>query len=76
MAIVKINKNEVADSNYTHRWIDDVKRIQQVLLDNGYSSLLEDCERLWDNYSDDMCAGWMGLPEDDEELFNILEYRI
>jgi hypothetical protein len=76
MAIVKIDKGEITDSTYTHRWIEDVKRIQQVLLDNGYSSLLEDCGRLWDNYSDDMCAGWMGLLEDDEELFNILKYRI
>ena len=69
MAIVKIND----DSTYTHRWLDDVKRIQQVLKDNGYSSLLEDCGKLWDDYSDDHCAGWMGLPEDDEYLWYILK---
>ena len=64
------------DSYFEHRWIDDVKRIQKVLLDNDYTSTLKDCANLWDNYSEDMCAGWMCLPEDDEELFSILEYRI
>ena len=76
MAIVKINQDETSDNEFSHRWIEDVKIIQQVLLDRGYSSLLEDCARLWDSYSNDMCAGWMGLPEDDIELFNILEHRI
>lgn len=72
MAIIKINDN----SNYTHRWIDDVKRIQEVLLNNGYSSLLKDCGDLWEAYSDSYAAGWLGLPEDDEELWNILENLI
>ena len=72
MAIVKIND----DTTYKHRWLDDVKRIQQVLKDNGYSSLLEDCGKLWDDYSSDYWAGWMNLPKDDDDLFNILESRI
>lgn len=72
MAIVKINQEKY----FEHRWIDDVRRIQKVLLDNNYSSDLKDCADLWNCYSDDMCAGWMGLPEDDEELFSILEYRL
>ena len=72
MAIIKIN-----DSNsYTHRWLGDVERIQRVLLDNGYNSLLEDCGKLWDDHSDDYCAGWLGLPEDDEELWDELKYLI
>ncbi len=64
------------DTTFTHRWIDDVKRIQKVLLDNGYSSLLEDCANLWEAYSDDYCAGWMRLEKDDKDLFNILESRL
>ena len=40
------------DKDFTHRHIHDVKRIQQVLLDNNYSSLLKDCAELWENYSD------------------------
>lgn len=65
-----------SDKGFTHRHIGDVKRIQQVLLDNNYSSLLEDCVGLWDDYSDDFCAGWMCLPENDDELFDILESRL
>ena len=54
----------------------NVRRIQEVLLKNGYSSLLEDCGNLWDDYSDSYAAGWLGLPEDDGDLWNILENRI
>jgi hypothetical protein len=72
MAIVKIND----DSSYNHRWIGDVKRIQQVLKNNGYSSLLKDCGDLWDEYSETWCAGWLGLPETDEELWEILESKL
>ena len=64
------------DKGFTHRWIGDVKRIQQVLLDNNYSSLLKDCAELWENYSDSMCAGWVSLPDYDYELFRILECYI
>ena len=64
------------DKGFTHRHIHDVKRIQQVLLDNNYSSTLKDCAELWENYSDSMCAGWMGLPDDDDELFGTLECYI
>lgn len=72
MAIVKINDSGI----YTHRWLLDVERIQRVLLANGYSSLLEDCGRLWDDHSDDYCAGWLGLPEDDEDLWGELQNLI
>lgn len=72
MAIVKIND----DSTYTHRWIGDVKRIQDVLLKNGYSSLLKDCGDLWEDYSDSYVAGWLNLPENDEDLWSILENKL
>lgn len=64
------------DKGFTHRWVDDVKRIQQVLLDNNYSSLLKDCAELWENYSDLMCVGWVSLPDYDDELFETLEWYI
>lgn len=72
MAIVKIND----DREFKHRWNEDVVRIQEVLLKNGYSSLLEDCGKLWDDYSDAHCAGWLSLPEEDEELWKILKSLI
>lgn len=60
--------------NFEHRWIEDVKRIQQVLLDNGYTSTLKDCADLWEDYSDSYCAGWLNMDSyNDEELFSVLE---
>ena len=67
---------KIKDFNFTHRWIEDVKRIQSVLLVNGYEADLKDCADLWEEYSDDMCAGWIGLPEDDEDLWMTIENRI
>lgn len=26
----------------------------------------------WDEYSDSLCAGWINLPEEDEDILNIL----
>lgn len=61
------------DKDFTHRWLEDVERIQKVLLENGYSSPLSDCSGLWNDYSGSMCAGWLGLPEDDKDLWEILK---
>jgi len=48
---------------------NDLEKIRGVLLDRGYETSLSECENLWELYSDSMCAGWMGLPEKDEEIF-------
>ena len=31
-----------------------------------------DILRVWDRYSEDMCAGYMGLPETDEDLLDVI----
>lgn len=62
-------KKSTPDSNFTHRHLHDVERIQQVCEQNGYEADLEACAFLWDEYSDSMCAGWLGLPDDNEELW-------
>lgn len=48
---------------------DDCKRIQRVLADklNIEWSLLE-VEEMWDSVSDERCAGWIYLPDNDDEL--------
>ena len=35
----------------------------------GYHISKVDARRAWKSYSDMMCAGWMILPEDDDEVF-------
>lgn len=54
---------------YNHRHIEDVFRLCEVLKCHGYSADLEDCEDLWNDYSDMRAAGWLGMPDDDEELW-------
>lgn len=61
------------DESFEHRHIDDVKRIQKVLKKNNYLLPLSTCSILWQEYSDLHCAGWLGLSDDDNELFQILK---
>ena len=53
----------------------DCQRIRQVLLENGYVASLQECEIMWRTYSQSMAAEWMGLPDDDDRLYEILETR-
>jgi hypothetical protein len=55
------------------RYPDDCKRIAEVALKAGYAVSMWEAEAIWDAYSDSMAAGWMGLPDDDEELMSIVE---
>ena len=56
----------------TAKYPRDVERIQKALLNAGYESTLGECESLWDKYSDSMCAGWMNLPETDDDIFRCI----
>ncbi len=56
-------------SEHGERYIDDIKRIKRILIEHDYNASLTLAEMLWDRYSDSMCAGWMGLPDEDEEVF-------
>lgn len=51
---------------------DDCARIKYNLEDLGYDVTLSECHLLWREYSDDMCAGWLCLPESDSKLTTIL----
>lgn len=70
-----IKKIRIQDK-FEHRHIDDVKRIQVVLLKNGYDADLQSCASIWEDYSDSYAAGWLGLPESDDELFTIIGWRV
>ena len=51
---------------------EDVQRIIDVCLQAGFDIYDGDARRAWEKYSEGMAAGWMGLPEDDETLLNIV----
>jgi len=51
---------------------NDTKRIKKALAENGYEATLEDCEEAWIRYSEGMAASWLGLPESDDELLDMV----
>ena len=54
------------------RYLDDCKRIQKLLFGRGYEISLHECEDMWESYSERSCAGWLFLPENDEEIIEAL----
>ena len=55
------------------RYPEDVERISKILLEKGYWATTDQCEHLWEIYSDSLCAGWLGLPDDDELVFKSIK---
>jgi cephalosporin-C deacetylase-like acetyl esterase len=51
---------------------DDVKRIKRVLEEHDYSATNSQCVELWRMYSGSMCAGWLFLPDSDDEIFECI----
>lgn len=67
----KINiKNPDEKINYP----EDCERIKKVLSERGYWATLFECQVLWSMYSQSMAAGWLILPEKDEDVFNCVQY--
>ena len=54
---------------HLEQYTSDCNRIQSVLLDHGLYSTLEQCCELWELVSEDMCAGWLCLPEKNEDIY-------
>ena len=54
---------------------DDVDRIVSVCESKGYNIEPQLAQDVWQKHSDSMCAGWLGLDKEDDELFdNIMSY--
>lgn len=51
----------------------DCLRIQKVCLQKGYYGDVTECEDIWQEYSTELCAGWLFLPKTDEELWLQIE---
>jgi hypothetical protein len=57
----------------TIRYADDCQRIQAIALErHGLEISLAEAQELWDDYSDKFCAGWLFLPDSDNELSDII----
>jgi len=51
---------------------EDTLRVQSVAMDRGVTLTLQQAEDVWLRYSESMAAGWMNLPNDDEELWETI----
>jgi hypothetical protein len=55
----------------------DAERIRDILVKKGFINAgLNDAIGLWGEYSDSYCAGWLGLDEDDEDVYNSIKRYI
>lgn len=60
-------------TEHGQRYIEDIKRIKNILIEKGYNATLTNSESLWDKYSDSMEAGWISLPDEDEAVFSCIK---
>jgi hypothetical protein len=54
--------------NHHFEYTNDIDRIVKIFADKGYEISHTDAVRAWEQFSENMCAGWMSLG-DDEEVF-------
>ena len=50
----------------------EIGRMQRCVQDAGFTITDDEAVLAWVTYSDDLCAGWLGLPEGDADLRDIL----
>ena len=50
----------------------DVARIIHVAAAHGVVLSALEAEKAWDDYSESLCAGWIILPESDDEIWSCL----
>ena len=60
------------------RWPDDCKRIQDILIDKGMYATLQQCQNLWELYSDEhWCASWLVMEgSTNDEIFQAIKEYI
>lgn len=55
------------------KYIEEIRKIQEVCLQNCWELTLNECVAIWESYSDSLSAGWIGINGySDEELWNIV----
>jgi hypothetical protein len=54
--------------NHHFEYTNDIDRIVKIFADKGYEISATDAVRAWEQFSENMAAGWMSLG-DDEEVF-------
>lgn len=71
-----VARRSIRLNEHQQRHASDVERIQRVALSHGVLLGWMDAYSLWDNHSDSYAAGWLFLPDNDDELWNTIKYEI
>lgn len=59
--------------SHEKQYLNDVKRIVDVMAKNGYYCTKQQAVKLWEIYSESFAAGWLLMPNKDEELFGCIK---
>jgi len=70
---VRIKKQYV---RHRDAFAGDCNRIQQALMEHGYYATIDQCEELWEMYSEEYAAGWLILPEGNIHIFEYIKSYI
>lgn len=62
MRSIRLNLDE------DYQWPEDVKVIIRAFREEGLYCSAQQAHWMWQEYSDSMCAGWMTVHEDDENI--------
>lgn len=60
-----------------HHWTftEDIFRIVKIFEDHGYQITESDAVQSWERHSDLFFAGWLVLPENDQEIYyHLIKY--
>jgi hypothetical protein len=60
------------DKEVPEQYVSDCRRIQEIFRQRCISVSLYESHALWSNYSDNVCASWLMLPEEDADLWTEL----
>lgn len=61
-------KKLTVKQQYNHHleYTNDIDRIVNIFANHGYEITHTDAVHAWEQFSENMCAGWMSLGSDDE----------
>lgn len=60
-----------------HRWPLDIERIIKVAETHLKLKMsVDEADEIWINHSDTYAAGWLGLPDEDTELAEIIRTQL
>ena len=66
--LIELNDGSYLELNYP----DDLRRMIKICKDRGLEITPELAQTLWQNYSEDFCAGWLELSDYDDDIYKIL----